>query len=66
MLYGEACQAHACGGDTDLLIAIDVAARRILVAMKDSDKPPLIMPAEASWPPTAKQKLEDWRSKWTR
>jgi hypothetical protein len=66
MFYGEACQAHASGGDTDLLIAIDVAARRILVAMKDSDKPPLIMPADANWPPGAKRKLEDWRSKWAR
>jgi hypothetical protein len=57
MFYGEACQAHACGGDTDIFIVIDFVARRIVVAMKDSDKAPVIIPAEADWPPAAKEEL---------
>jgi hypothetical protein len=64
MFYGEACQAHACGGDTEIFIAIDFAARRVVVAMKDSDKAPVIIPAEADWPPAAKEELENWLDKW--
>jgi hypothetical protein len=64
VFYEEACQAHACGGDTEIFIAIDFAARRIVVAMKDSDKPPVIIPAQADWPPAAREELENWQSKW--
>jgi hypothetical protein len=66
MFFGEGCQAHACGGDTDLLIAIDISARRIVVALKDSDKPPLIIPAAADWPPAAKAELGKWRRQWSK
>jgi hypothetical protein len=63
-VYAEAWQAHSCGSVTEIFIAIDVAARRIVVAMKDIDEPLLIMPADAGRPPTAREERENWRRQW--
>ncbi len=65
LFIGEACQAHMCD-DTAVLIVIDPAAKRIAVAMKDEDKPLLIVPGEAEWPAAAKPALQNWRRTWSR
>ncbi len=65
LFIGEACQAHMCD-DTAVLIVIDPAAKRIAVAMKDEDKPVLIVPGEGAWPAAAKPVLQSWRQSWSR
>jgi hypothetical protein len=65
IFIGEACQAHSCS-TTSALVVMDAATKRVAVAMRDDDKPLLIVPADAEWPAAAQNALAKWRRENTR
>lgn len=62
ILVASACQAHSCT-DTALLIAADIATRRVFVALKDSDGGLSIDPPFAQWPSSASDRTAAFRRK---
>ncbi|MGJ5179388.1 hypothetical protein ACQR16_15960 [Bradyrhizobium oligotrophicum] len=61
IFIGKACQAHSCT-TTSALVVMDAATKRVAVAMRDENKPLLIVPADAQWPAAAQDELANWRS----
>lgn len=61
IFIGKACQAHNCD-TTSALVVMDAATRRVAVALRDDDKPLLVVPADAEWPAAAQDELANWRS----
>jgi len=60
IFVGQACQLHNCS-TTAALVVMDAATKRVAVALRDNDKPLLIVPADAQWPAEAQKDLEKWR-----
>jgi hypothetical protein len=65
VMIGEACQSHSCD-DTSVLVAIDIASQKLAVALKDANKPIMIVPRDSDWPEAATAYLRRWRTKWPR
>lgn len=63
VLVAEACQARSCD-DTSVLIAIDIASQKSVIALKDGTNPPFVAPRDTDWPDAAKTYLRRWRAKW--
>lgn len=63
VVIARACQRHSCD-DTDVLVALDLASRTSMVALKDQAAPLLVSPSDAVWPDQAKPFLRQWRAKW--
>jgi hypothetical protein len=65
MFFGEAVR-HTPAAAIRTSSSPSISPRRIVVALKDSDKPPLIVPAAADWPPAPKAELGKWRRQWSK
>jgi hypothetical protein len=59
----DACQAHSCD-DTSVLIVVDIGSQKLMIALKDTDKPAIVAPWVADWPPVTTAGLGSWRRKW--
>ncbi|WP_441234848.1 hypothetical protein [Bradyrhizobium sp. 930_D9_N1_4] len=59
----DACQAHSCD-DTSVLIAVDIGSQKLMIALKDTDKPAIVAPWVTDWPPVTAADFGKWRRKW--
>lgn len=65
LFVSTSCQAHSCG-DTALLVVADIATKRMFVAIKDGQRPPLISPKVSEWPTGSSAELNAFRRRWVR
>ncbi|WP_074119449.1 hypothetical protein [Bradyrhizobium sp. AS23.2] len=63
VVMADACQAHSCD-DTSVLIVIDIGSQKLMVALKDTDRPPIVAPWVAGWPAATVADLGSWRRRW--
>jgi hypothetical protein len=63
VMVADACQAHSCD-DTSVLIVVDIGAQKLMIALKDADKPAIVAPWVADWPTATATEFGNWRRKW--
>jgi hypothetical protein len=63
VMVADPCQAHSCD-DTSVLIVVDIGAQKVMIALKDTDKPAIVAPWGADWPAATAADLGSWRRKW--
>lgn len=65
VLIGTTCAPHHCG-ITEQLVALDLQARKALVAIKEDGRDIIVFPAVKEWPATPKMELARWAKRWFR
>jgi hypothetical protein len=63
VMLGTACQAGDCGSGS-LLITVDLATKRLYLALKRGDEPAIIAPGQTTRPSSAQKELGEWTSQW--